>query len=190
MQFHVCTQPSSQSTNCKETTLAFSWSNRKWACYFQQHEQLRESFLIAFLNCFCQFIWHLQRLIYQIFFILFQNWGKYQHFLQTIQNIKQIVCVFQFVEIFHFVEIQSAFFYIFRADWNFQIKFCSVDPSFNRNILRSLYLKFKASAHVQTAIAHCYVIFTNFLTWHVWKLTLGINFDKWSWTMILSTWSR
>ena len=46
---------------------------------------------------------------------------------------------------FHFVEMQSTFFYIFRTDWNFLMKFCSSDPSFNRNILRSLYLKFKPS---------------------------------------------
>ena len=43
---------------------------------------------------------------------------------------------------FHFVEMQSVFFYIFRMGWNFLIKFCSSDPSFNRNILSSLYLKF------------------------------------------------
>ena len=45
----------------------------------------------------------------------------------------------------------------------FLIKFCSSDPSFNINIFRSLYLKFKTSAHAQIAITHYYVL-TNFLT--------------------------
>ena len=66
---------------------------------------------------------------------------------------------------FHFVEMQSVFFYIFRMGWNFLIKFCSSDPSFNRNILRSLYLKFKASAHAHIVIAYYYTLFTNFLRW-------------------------
>ena len=56
------------------------------------------------------------------------------------------------------------FVYIFRTGWNFLIKFCSSDPSFNRNILRSLYLKFKTSAHAHIAIAYYYALFTNFLT--------------------------
>ena len=45
----------------------------------------------------------------------------------------------------------------------FSIKFCSSDPSFNRNILRSLYLKFKISAHALILITHWYVLF---LTWY------------------------
>ena len=48
----------------------------------------------------------------------------------------------------------------------FFIKFCSSDPSFNRNILRSLYLKFKTSAHLDIIITYYYVLFTNFLTWY------------------------
>ena len=72
-------------------------------------------------------------------------------------------CAFHFVEIFRFVEMQSVFFYIFRMGWNFLIKCCSSDPSFNRNILRSLYLKFKASAHAHIVIAYYYTLFTNFL---------------------------
>ena len=62
-----------------------------------------------------------------------------------------------------FVEIQSVFFYNFRTDWKFLIKVSSSDPSFNRNILRSLYLKFKTSAHAQIAITYYYVSFPNFL---------------------------
>ena len=38
---------------------------------------------------------------------------------------------------------------IFMGDWNFLTKFCSSDPSFNRNILTSLYLKSETSAHSQ-----------------------------------------
>ena len=56
------------------------------------------------------------------------------------------------------------FVYIFRKDWNFLTKLRSSDPSFNRNILRSLYLKFKTSAHAQIAMAYYYVLFINFLT--------------------------
>ena len=56
------------------------------------------------------------------------------------------------------------FVYIFRTGWNFLIKFRSSDPSFNRNILRFLYLKFKTSAHAHIAIAYYYALFTNFLT--------------------------
>ena len=35
------------------------------------------------------------------------------------------------------------FVYIFRADWNFLIKFSGSDPIFSRNSFRSLYVKFK-----------------------------------------------
>ena len=62
-----------------------------------------------------------------------------------------------------FVEIQSVFFYNFRTDWKFLIKVSSSDPSFNRNILRFLYLKFKTSAHAQISITYYYVSFPNFL---------------------------
>ena len=56
------------------------------------------------------------------------------------------------------------FLYIFGTDWNFLIKFCSSDPSFNRDILRSLYLKFQTSAHAHIAITYYYVLFTTFLS--------------------------
>ena len=42
---------------------------------------------------------------------------------------------------FHFMEIQLQFVYHFRTDWNFLIKFCISDSSFNINIWTSLYLK-------------------------------------------------
>ena len=41
------------------------------------------------------------------------------------------------------------FLYIFIADRNFLTNFCSSDPSFNRNILISLYLKSETSALAQ-----------------------------------------
>ena len=39
--------------------------------------------------------------------------------------------------------------YIFIVDWNFVSKFCRSNPSFNGNILVSLYLKSETSAHAQ-----------------------------------------
>ena len=41
------------------------------------------------------------------------------------------------------------FVYIFITDWDFLTYFYSSDPSFNRNILTSLYLKSEISAHAQ-----------------------------------------
>ena len=67
-----------------------------------------------------------------------------------------VVCAFHFVEIFHLVEIRSVIFlyllylfiYLFKSLFTFG-KFCSSDPSFNGNILTSLYLKFETTAHAQ-----------------------------------------
>ena len=60
------------------------------------------------------------------------------------------------------------FVYIFIADWNFLTKFCSSDPSFNGNILASLYLKSEISYYIQV-LRHGVS----------WKLTLRIPLDKW-----------
>ena len=75
------------------------------------------------------------------------------------------------------------FVYIYRTDWNFLIKFYSSSPSFKRNILRSLNLEFKTSAHAQIAITHysCYLQIS--LHDINLKLTLEIHFDKWGWLM-------
>ena len=71
-------------------------------------------------------------------------------------------------------ELSLHFVYIFRADWNFLIKFCSFDPSLNRNIYLNLYLKFKTSAYAETAVTHYYVLLTNFLTLYwIWNLHWG-----------------
>ena len=61
---------------------------------------------------------------------------------------------FHFVEIFRFVAMQSVFCLYLQNGLEFFNKFCSSDPSFNRNILRPLYLKFKTSAHAHIAIAY------------------------------------
>ena len=82
------------------------------------------------------------------------------------------------------------FVHIFRTDWNFSTKFGNSDPSFNWNILTLLYLKSEMSAHAQIAVIHCYILLQ--VPWHDinLKLTLGMLFNKWSWSMILSSWSR
>ena len=98
-----------------------------------------------------------------------------------------------------FAEIRPVFCLYLQNDRNFLIKFCSSDRSFNRNILKSLYLKFKTFANGQIAITHYYVSFTNFLTWYelmrwwwddMMRFTLGIHFDTRIWSVNLSTWSR
>ena len=72
----------------------------------------------------------------------------------------------------------------------FLTKFRSSDLSFNWSILTLLHLKFETFAHAQIAVIHYYILITSFLTWMSLKLTLGLVFDKWTWSMILSTWSR
>ena len=78
------------------------------------------------------------------------------------------------------------FVYLFRTDRNFLSNFCSSDPSFARNILRPLYLKFKKSTHAQMTVASYYLQ----ISWHDMnlKLTWGMHFDKLNWLMILSAW--
>ena len=54
-----------------------------------------------------------------------------------------------------------------------------------------LHLEFKIPAHAQIAFIYYYLLFTNFLTLYEFKtITLRILFDKWSWSMILLTWSH
>ena len=66
--------------------------------------------------------------------------------------------------------------YIFRTGWNFLIQFCYSNPSYNRNIVRSLYLKFKIFAHAQITITHYYVLFTYLLTWYELETYIGDTF--------------
>ena len=55
----------------------------------------------------------------------------------------------------------------------FWIKFCNSDPSFNKNILRFLYLKFKTSDPTHIAITYYFTWFTNCLTWYEFNLRWG-----------------
>ena len=48
-------------------------------------------------------------------------------------------------------KLRLYFVYTFIADWNFLTEFCGFDPSFNRNILASLYLKSETSPHAHTS---------------------------------------
>ena len=59
-------------------------------------------------------------------------------------------------------KLELYFVYIFIADLNFFTKVCSFDPSFNRNILTSLYLKSETSTHAQL---HSYSFFHTIFMW-------------------------
>ena len=91
------------------------------------------------------------------------------------------------------------FVHFFRTSWIFSTKFGSFDPSFNRSILKLLCLIIKTSAHAKAVFIHYYILFPSCLTWYefetyiwdtfwsgIWKGDL--EFDKWSWSMILSAW--
>ena len=71
------------------------------------------------------------------------------------------------------------FVYIFIVDSNFLTKFCSSNPSFNENILTSLYLTSETSAHAQLCdysfIPYCIQVSRYGVSW---KLTLGILLVK------------
>ena len=82
------------------------------------------------------------------------------------------------------------FAYIFRIARNFSIKIWNSYQSFDKNILTTLYLKSEMSAHAKIAINLYHILFTNFLQFMKLKPSLGILFDKSSWSMILSTCSR
>ena len=85
---------------------------------------------------------------------------------------------------FHFIEIQSAFFHIFRTDRKFLTKFANSEPTFNRSILTLLYLIFEISAFISAYYLQLSLHDMNL------KLTSRIRFDEWSWPMTSSTWSR
>ena len=68
---------------------------------------------------------------------------------------------------------QTWYFSIYRTNWNFLMKFCSSDPSFNRNVLTYLYLEFKIFAHAPIAVSHYFVLFTNFLTGYGIETCIG-----------------
>ena len=56
-------------------------------------------------------------------------------------------CAFHFMEIFRLVEIRAVICLYLQSGLEFLTKLCSSDPSFNGNILTSLYLKSETSAH-------------------------------------------
>ena len=57
------------------------------------------------------------------------------------------------------------FVYIFIADCNCLTNFYSSDPSFNRNILTSLYFKYETSAHAHLRTYSFTIRYTSFTTW-------------------------
>ena len=73
-------------------------------------------------------------------------------------------------------EIQSAFCLYLQKALDFLMEFCSSDPSFNRVILRSLYLKCEISGHAPIAITHYYVLFTNLLRRYEFETYIGDTF--------------
>ena len=62
---------------------------------------------------------------------------------------------------------------------NFLTKFCSSDPSFNRNILTSLYLKSKHLRMRNYAITHLYILYTSFTTWCQLETYIEDTVNKW-----------
>ena len=66
-------------------------------------------------------------------------------------------------------------------------KLCQFDQRLKRIILIPLCLKSETSAHAQIVITCYYKLFTNFLAWYEGETYTG---DKWSCSLILSTWSR
>ena len=74
------------------------------------------------------------------------------------------------------------------------MKFCNSDPSFNRNILRSLYLKFNPSAHAHIAITYSFVLFTNFLSYSIlnvhWGYILISKVGQWFYQLDHVTFSK
>ena len=99
-------------------------------------------------------------------------------------------CAFYFLGIFHFVETQYELFLYLQINLNFITKFWSFDSSFSWKILTTLYLKFEMSTHTQITHTHLQTVYK--FSWHDMKLelTFGVLFDKWSWSVVFTTWSR
>ena len=62
---------------------------------------------------------------------------------------------------------------------NFLTKFSSLDPSFNRNILRSLYLEPELLRMRNYAITRLYILYTRFTTCCLQETYIEGTFDKW-----------
>ena len=63
---------------------------------------------------------------------------------------------------------------------NFLTKFCSSDPSFNRNILTSLYLKSEHLRMRNYAITRLYILYTSFTTWCQLETYIEDTINKWN----------
>ena len=62
---------------------------------------------------------------------------------------------------------------------NVLTKFCNSDPSFNINILTSLYLKSELLPMRNHAITRLYILYTNFTTWCLLETYIEDTIDKW-----------
>ena len=60
--------------------------------------------------------------------------------------------------------------------------------NFESVISTPVYFKFGTSAHAQIGITYYYILCINFLMWHEVENPFRMLFDKWSWSMISSTW--
>ena len=96
---------------------------------------------------------------------------------KLVGGILHAPCAFHFVEIFHFVEMQSVICLYFHTV--LQTKFCNSDPSFNINILTSLYLKSELLRMRNHAITRLYILYTNFTTWCLLETYIEDTIDKW-----------
>ena len=104
--------------------------------------------------------------------------NRYLRPLETIPwnktNFSVRGCVFRFAEIFHFMEIQYAFCFYLPNGLDFFIKFCSYDPNFNKNTLRSLYLKFESWSMILS-------------TWLFLKMYSGLQIIRCSFTTSMTS---
>ena len=81
-------------------------------------------------------------------------------------------------------------FLYLQINLNFITMFWSFDSSFSWNILTTLYLKFEMSTHAHITYTRLQTVYK--FSWHDMKLelTFGVLFDKWSWSVVFTTWSR
>ena len=80
---------------------------------------------------------------------------------------------------FHFVETQSVICIYFLSARQILTEFCSLDPSFNRNILMSLYLKSEHLRMRNYATTLLNILYTNFATWCQLETYIKDTIDKW-----------
>ena len=71
------------------------------------------------------------------------------------------------------------FFILSYCTANFLTKFCSSDPSFNRNILTPLYLKSEHLHMHNYAITRLYILYTSFTTRYQLETYIDDTINKW-----------